>query len=106
MKFNFRDIATISTVLFAIIDIIGSIPVVIEFKKKSGIIKPLNITIMSGAIMLLFLFLGTSILDLIGIDVKSFAIAGSLILFLIALEMLLGIKIYKTELTNPFRGGL
>lgn len=100
MKFNFRDIATISTVLFAIIDIIGSIPVVIEFKKKSGIIKPLNITIMSGAIMLLFLFLGTSILDLIGIDVKSFAIAGSLILFLIALEMLLGIKIYKTEMNE------
>lgn len=84
-------------VLFAVVDIVGSIPVIISLKEKSGNINPERITIVSGAIMLIFLFIGQSVLDLIGIDVQSFAVAGAFILFVISIEMLLGIKIYKED---------
>ena len=84
-------------VLFAVIDIIGNVPIIIDLRKKVGHIQSEKASIIAGAIMILFLFLGKSILSLIGIDVNSFAIAGAFILFFIALEMILGITLYKEE---------
>lgn len=84
-------------ILFAVIDIIGSLPVIIETRKRVGLIHAEKATIASLVIMVLFLFLGESILKLIGIDVASFAIAGSLVIFFLALEMILGIRLYRDE---------
>ncbi len=98
MNLNFRDILTVSAILFAVIDVIGSIPVLIEVKKKAGRIKSAQATFVSLIIMVGFLFLGETILNFIGVDVHSFAIAGSLVLFFLALEMILGIKLYKDEI--------
>ncbi len=98
MNFNFKDVFTVSMILFAVIDIIGSIPIIIELRKKAGHIHSEKATIVAFFIMVLFLFLGESILQLIGIDVASFAIAGSFIIFFIALEMILGVRLYRDEL--------
>jgi len=84
-------------VLFAVIDIIGNIPLVIDLRKKAGHIESEKAAIIAGLIMIIFLFLGKSLLTLIGIDVNSFAVAGAFILFFIALEMILGITLYKEE---------
>lgn len=84
-------------VLFAVIDIIGNIPIIIDLRKKVGHIQSEKASIIAGAIMILFLFLGKSILKLIGVDVNSFAVAGAVVLFFIALEMILGVKIYKED---------
>lgn len=84
-------------VLFAVVDIVGNIPIVIDLRKKVGHIDSKKAAIISGVIMVSFLFLGKSILNLIGVDVNSFAVAGSFILFFIALEMILGITLYKQE---------
>lgn len=100
MLFHWRDIASISMVLFAVIDVVGAVPVIIELKKRAGHLNAFNITWVSGLIMIVFLFLGQTMLDLIGIDVASFAIAGSFILFVIAVEMVLGIRIYKDDASN------
>ncbi|MCF8273891.1 MAG: MarC family protein [Flavobacteriaceae bacterium] len=101
MPLNFKEIFTVFMVLFAVIDIVGNIPIVIDLRKKVGHIQSEKASIIAGAIMILFLFLGKSILNLIGIDVSSFAVAGAFILFFIALEMILGITLYKQEETNP-----
>lgn len=95
MHFNIKEILTVTMILFAVIDIIGSIPVVIEVRRKVGHIHSEKATFVSFVLMMVFLFVGNSILDIIGIDVGSFAIAGSFILFFIALEMITGIQIYK-----------
>jgi multiple antibiotic resistance protein len=100
MHFDFREIATITMVLFAVIDAIGAIPVIITMRSKVGEISPMKVTLVSGTIMIVFLFLGNSILQLIGIDLKSFAIAGAFILFILAIEMILGIKISKEETSS------
>jgi multiple antibiotic resistance protein len=97
MEFNFKEIFTVFMVLFAVIDIVGNIPIIIDLRKKVGHINSERASIISGVILILFLFLGKSILNLIGIDVNSFAVAGSFILFFIALEMILGITLYKQE---------
>jgi len=97
LKLDFREIATASMILFAVIDIIGSIPIVIDLKAKVGRIQSEKASIVAGLLMIVFLFLGKEILNLIGIDVNSFAVAGSLILFFLALEMILGITLYKDE---------
>ena len=97
MNLVFKDILSVSMILFAVIDIIGSLPVIIETRKRVGMIHAEKATIASLLIMVLFLFLGESILNLIGIDVSSFAIAGSLVIFFLALEMILGIRLYKDE---------
>lgn len=95
MNFNFKEIFTAFMVLFAVIDIIGNIPIIIDLRKKAGHIQSGKASLIAGFIMILFLFLGQSLLSLIGIDVNSFAVAGSFILFFIALEMILGITLYK-----------
>lgn len=97
MQLNFKEIFTAFMVLFAVVDIVGNIPVIIDLRKKVGHINSRKAAIISGVIMVSFLFLGKSILNLIGIDVNSFAVAGSFILFFIALEMILGITLYKHE---------
>ena len=97
MGINFKEIFTAFMVLFAVIDIIGNIPIIIDLRKKSGHIQSEKASIIAGIIMIVFLFLGQSLLSLIGIDVNSFAVAGAFILFFIALEMILGITLYKDD---------
>lgn len=97
MSFNIKEILTAFMVLFAVIDIVGNIPIIIDLRKKAGHIQSEKASIIAGVIMVIFLFLGDSILKLIGIDVHSFAVAGAFILFFIALEMILGITLYKQE---------
>ncbi|WP_115462732.1 MarC family protein [Winogradskyella aurantiaca] len=97
MNFDFKEIFTAFMVLFAVIDIIGNIPIIIDLRKKVGHIQSEKASIIAGAIMILFLFLGKSILKLIGVDVNSFAVAGAVVLFFIALEMILGVRIYKED---------
>ncbi len=101
LSFNIKEIVTVFMVLFAVIDIIGNIPIVIDLRKKAGHIQSEKASIIAGLIMIVFLFLGKSILNFIGIDVNSFAVAGAFILFFIALEMILGITLYKQEEINP-----
>ncbi len=101
MELSIKEILTAFMVLFAVIDIVGNIPIVIDLRKKVGHIQSEKASIIAGVIMILFLFLGKSILKLIGIGVNSFAVAGSFILFFIALEMILGITLYKEEENNP-----
>ncbi|MDA9348356.1 MarC family protein [Polaribacter sp.] len=95
MDFNLKEVFTAFTVLFAVIDIIGNIPIIIDLRKKFGHIQSEKASLIAGIIMIVFLFLGQSLLELIGIDVNSFAVAGAFILFFIALEMILGITLYK-----------
>ncbi|MDT0690849.1 MarC family protein [Salegentibacter sp. F188] len=94
---NLREIFTAGMVLFAVIDIIGSIPIIIDLRKKAGHIESEKASIVAGILMIMFLFVGKEILNLIGIDVNSFAVAGAFILFFIALEMILGISLYKDD---------
>ena len=97
MDFNIKEILTAFMVLFAVIDIIGNIPIIIDLRKKVGHIQSEKASLIAGFIMILFLFVGQSLLGLIGIDVNSFAVAGSFVLFFIALEMVLGITLYKDD---------
>ena len=97
MNFDFKQIATLTMILFAVIDVIGSLPVLLDLQTKVGKIQSEKATIVSGVIMIVFMFVGEQILNLIGIDVSSFAIAGSFIIFFLALEMILGVKFYKEE---------
>ena len=100
LVFDIIEILKVTMVLFAVIDIIGSIPVIINLKQNTGIIQPFKAAWVSLLIMIVFLFVGESILHIIGITEGDFAIAGSFVLFFIALEMILGIKIYRDELPN------
>lgn len=88
-------------VLFAVIDIIGGIPVILQVREKAGKIYPARATLVSAAIMIVFLYLGETILSFLGIDVNSFAVAGSFVLFFIALEMTLGIRLFKEDTSAP-----
>lgn len=98
MQFNIREIITSGMVLFAVIDIIGSVPIIIDLRQKVGHIKSEKASIVAMVLLIIFLFVGESILNLIGIDVNSFAIAGSFVLFFLAIEMILGIKLYKDDI--------
>lgn len=94
---QYKDVITISLILFAVIDILGSIPVILDVKAKSGHVDARQATIVSGIIMFTFLFIGNQILKLIGIDLASFSIAGSIVIFLIGLEMILNRDIFKSH---------
>ena len=95
--FNFKEIVSVSLILFSVIDIIGSIPIIIDLRKKFGHVQSEKATIVSGVLMIAFLFVGESILKLFGIDVSSFAIAGAIIMFLIGMEMILGLQFFKSD---------
>ncbi|NBW27977.1 MAG: MarC family protein [Flavobacteriaceae bacterium] len=97
MEFDLKEIATVGMVLFAVIDIVGTIPIIVNLRNKHGHIESEKASIVAGVIMIVFLFAGESLLKLIGIDVNSFAVAGSFVLFFLALEMILGIRIYRDE---------
>ena len=91
------EIITVSITLFAVIDILGSIPILIGLKKKLGHINAVQVTTVSASLMLLFFFAGENVLNFMGLDISSFAIAGSIIIFCLGMEMTLGIEIFKTE---------
>ena len=96
--FNLQHIGVATMVLFAVIDIVGSIPIIINIKEKAGgQIFPLRTTFVALFILVLFLFLGESILQVIGLDTQSFAVAGSFVLFFMSLEMILGISLFKDD---------
>ena len=94
---NLKEIFTVGMILFAVIDIVGSVPIIIELRKKVGHIQSEKASLVSVIIMIAFLFVGEEILNIIGIDVNSFAVAGAFVIFFISLEMVLGISIYKDE---------
>jgi len=93
---NFADLLTITVTLFAVIDILGNIPLIISIRQKTGKINAFKVTWVSALIMLVFLFIGEDILDVIGIDLKSFSLAGAFVIFLIAIEMILNIELFKS----------
>jgi multiple antibiotic resistance protein len=97
LEIDFREIITVAMVLFAVIDIVGSIPIIVDLRVKFGHIESEKASLVAGFIMIVFLFVGEEFLSLIGIDVHSFAVAGSFVLFFLALEMILGIRIYRDE---------
>jgi len=97
MELSFKEIVTATMVLFAVIDIVGSIPIIINLRQKVGHIQSEKASIVAMLIMILFLFVGVQILNLIGIDVYSFAVAGSFVIFFLAIEMILGVQLYKEE---------
>ena len=99
MELDFKQIATVSMVLFAVIDIVGSIPIIVDLRSRLGHIQSEKATVVAAIIMIAFLFVGEGMLKLIGIDANSFAVAGSFVLFFMALEMILGIRLYKDD--NP-----
>jgi multiple antibiotic resistance protein len=94
---NWNAILTISFTLFAVIDIIGSIPLLISLKHKMGGINEAKATLISGGLMILFLFVGEKFLNILGIDVKSFAVGGSIVIFILGLEMVLGVEFFKSD---------
>jgi multiple antibiotic resistance protein len=97
MPINFNELLTVTFTLFAVIDIIGSVPVLISLKSKMGGIREVRATLISGALMILFLFIGAPFLHLLGLDVRSFAVGGSIVIFIIGLEMVLGVEFFKSE---------
>ena len=103
---SLNQIITVSFTLFAVIDMVGNIPVLASLRAKmGGEIRSLQATIASGGLMILFLFIGQQFLDILGLDVQSFAVAGSIVIFIIGLEMVLGIEFFKTD-GNPKSGSV
>lgn len=101
-----RELFTVSFTLFAVIDILGSIPILISLKEKmGGTIRSTQATVASGALMILFLFVGQEFLNILGLDVQSFAVAGSIVIFIIGLEMILGLEFFKQD-NNPKSGSV
>lgn len=97
LHFSWKEIFTSFMVLFAVIDILGTLPIIVSLRKKVGHIQSEKATIAAGILLISFLYLGNSILNLVGIDVNSFAVAGSIILFIIAAEMILGIELQRDQ---------
>jgi multiple antibiotic resistance protein len=99
-EFNWSELFKASTVLFAVIDIVGSVPIIIKLKESSGSIHEERTSFVSLGIMIGFLILGENILKLFGVTIESFAVAGAFILFAMALEMILGIRVFRDEMTG------
>jgi len=95
MNFDVKEIISATMVLFAVVDIIGSVPIIINLRKKAGRIQSEKTAIVAGILLILFLFIGKQLLNLFGVTVEAFAVAGAFILFFLALEMILGITLYK-----------
>lgn len=97
-KILIKDIITITFTLFAVIDMLGSAPILISLKAKmGGKINAVQATLASGALMILFLFIGKQFLNMLGLDIKSFAVAGSIVIFILGLEMVLGLEFFKPD---------
>src|ERR1700709_2037735 len=97
MTINIDEVLTVSFTLFAVIDVIGSIPLLISLQAKMGEIREMRATLISGGLMIMFLFFGKSFLGLLGVDIQSFAVAGSIVIFLLGLEMVLGHDFFKSD---------
>ena len=97
MELHWVEIASAFIVLFAVIDILGSIPIILDMQKKGLKINALHASIISFALMITFLFVGDGLLSLLGVDISSFAIAGSVVIFIVAIEMILGVEIFKHD---------
>jgi multiple antibiotic resistance protein len=97
MRINFLEIVSAFIVLFAVIDILGSIPIIVDLRNKGNKINAMQASLVSFVILIAFLFVGKALLGLFGVDISSFAIAGSFVLFLIAIEMILGVTIFKHD---------
>ena len=97
MQFNFQEFLTLTFTLFAVIDVVGSVPMLISMKEKMGGINAWKVTLISGALMVLFFFIGKPFLNILGVDIKSFAVAGSIVIFILGLEMVLGIEFFKSS---------
>jgi multiple antibiotic resistance protein len=97
MHVYFNELLTVTFTLFAVIDIIGSVPILISLKEKMGGMNELRSTLISGALMILFLYIGEAFLNLLGLDVRSFAVGGSIVIFILGLEMVLGIEFFKGD---------
>ncbi|MFA5555805.1 MAG: MarC family protein [Flavobacteriaceae bacterium] len=100
LEFDWKETFTATMILFAVIDILGSIPIIVDLRTRIGHIQSEKASIVAFLIMTAFLFVGDKILKLIGIDVNSFAVAGAFVLFFLALEMILGVRLYKDEAPN------
>jgi len=104
--FSIKEILTVTFTLFAVIDVVGSIPILASLREKmGGVISSSQATLVSGGLMILFLFLGKQFLNLLGLDVKSFAVAGSIVIFILGLEMVLGHEFFKPD-NNPKTGSV
>jgi multiple antibiotic resistance protein len=101
MQFNFQEFLTLTFTLFAVIDVVGSVPMLISMKEKMGGINAWKVTLISGALMVLFFFIGKPFLNILGVDIKSFAVAGSIVIFILGLEMVLGIEFFKADKNTP-----
>jgi len=101
MNFSVTEILSATMILFAVINIIGSIPIILDIKKKSVVVYPAKASLIALILMLLFLFIGEKLILFIGIDVNSFAVAGSFVLFALAFEMILGIDIFNNDNSSP-----
>ena len=97
MPFSFNELVTVIFTLFAVIDIIGSVPILISIKQKMGGINEFRATLISGILMILVLFAGEEFLQILGLDIKTFAVAGSVVIFILGLEMVLGLEFFKSE---------
>ena len=95
MVLDFKQILSVTLILFSVIDIVGSLPIVLDIKSKGTVIESGKATLVAGGIMILFLFFGDNVLALFGVDIKSFAIAGALIIFFLGIEMVLGVVLFK-----------
>ena len=106
-EYNFKELLSVTFTLFAVIDMIGSIPVLASLRAKmDGHIKSSQATLVSGGLMILFLFVGNEFLKILGLDVKSFAVAGSIVIFILGLEMVLGIEFFKPDSNNAKSGSV
>jgi multiple antibiotic resistance protein len=97
MRLNWNELLTVTFTLFAVIDILGSVPLLVSLKSKLGGINSLKATLISGGLMILFLFVGQQFLNMLGVDVHSFAVGGSIVIFILGLEMVLGIEFFKGD---------
>jgi multiple antibiotic resistance protein len=105
-EFALQEILTVTFTLFAVIDVVGSVPILASLREKmGGVIRSTQATLASGGLMILFLFLGKQFLGLLGLDVKSFAVAGSIVIFILGLEMVLGHEFFKSD-NNPKSGSV
>src|SRR5690606_18314335 len=100
LGFNWKETFTVTMILFALIDILGIIPIIVDLRSRVGHIQSEKASVVAFFIMVAFLFVGDEILKLIGLDVNSFAVAGAFVLFFLALEMILGVRLYRDEAPN------
>ena len=100
-SFNLQEFLTLAFTLFAVIDVVGSVPMLVSIKQKSGHINAAKVTMISGVLMVLFFFIGKPFLNMLGVDIRSFAVAGSIVIFILGLEMVLGIEFFKSDNDTP-----